>query len=59
MSEKDPLAQFEVAETDKGLQDQKLIIKQISLGAEAKDEFNVVQVSKELFDTHMAGFKQN
>lgn len=43
LSEKDPLAQFEVAETDKGLQDQKLIIKQISLGAEAKDEFNVVQ----------------
>ncbi|XP_065366553.1 nucleoplasmin-like protein [Calliphora vicina] len=44
LSEKDPLAQFEVAETDKDVQDQKLIIKQISLGADAKSgEFNVVQ----------------
>lgn len=41
------MAQFEVAETDKDVQDQKLIIKQISLGAEAKQgEFNVVQVSR-------------
>lgn len=39
------MAQFEVAETDKDVQDQKLIIKQISLGADAKSgEFNVVQV---------------
>ncbi|XP_013099560.1 nucleoplasmin-like protein [Stomoxys calcitrans] len=44
LSEKDPLAQFEVAESDKEVQDQKLIIKQISLGADAKQgEFNVVQ----------------
>ncbi|XP_061387878.1 nucleoplasmin-like protein [Musca vetustissima] len=50
LSEKDPLAQFEVAETDKVLQDQKLIIKQISLGAEAKDEFNVVQAEVKIAD---------
>ena len=44
LSEQDPLAQFEVAETDKDVTDQKLIIKQISLGADAKSgEFNVVQ----------------
>lgn len=43
------MAQFEVAETDKDVQDQKLIIKQISLGADAKSgEFNVVQVSERI-----------
>lgn len=46
LSDKDPLAQFEVDETDKEVTVQQLIIKQISLGAEAKSgEFNVVQVS--------------
>uniref|UniRef100_A0A1A9VVK3 Nucleoplasmin core domain-containing protein n=1 Tax=Glossina austeni TaxID=7395 RepID=A0A1A9VVK3_GLOAU len=44
LSDKDPLAQFEVDETDKEVTVQQLIIKQISLGAEAKNgEFNVVQ----------------
>ncbi|KAI9584359.1 hypothetical protein GQX74_006254 [Glossina fuscipes] len=44
LSDKDPLAQFEVDETDKEVTVQQLIIKQISLGAEAKSgEFNVVQ----------------
>uniref|UniRef100_A0A1A9WB23 Nucleoplasmin core domain-containing protein n=1 Tax=Glossina brevipalpis TaxID=37001 RepID=A0A1A9WB23_9MUSC len=44
LSERDPLAQFEVDETDKDVTVQQLFIKQISLGAEAKHgEFNVVQ----------------
>lgn len=46
LSEKEPLAQYEMEEPTTTAEDQKLVIKQICLGAEAKDdEFNVVQVS--------------
>ncbi|XP_011182578.1 nucleoplasmin-like protein [Zeugodacus cucurbitae] len=45
LSEKEPLAQYEVEEPTTTAEDQKLVIKQICLGAEAKNgEFNVVQV---------------
>ncbi|XP_017469313.1 PREDICTED: nucleoplasmin-like protein [Rhagoletis zephyria] len=45
LSEKEPLAQFEMEEPHTTAEDQKLVIKQICLGAEAKEgEFNVVQV---------------
>ena len=45
LSEKDPLSQFAVSEAEKSFVDHKLIIKQIVLGAEAKEgEYNVVQV---------------
>ncbi|XP_018797184.1 PREDICTED: nucleoplasmin-like protein [Bactrocera latifrons] len=45
LSEKEPLAQYEMEEPTTTAEDQKLVIKQICLGAEAKNgEFNVVQV---------------
>ncbi|XP_055903961.1 nucleoplasmin-like protein [Eupeodes corollae] len=51
LSEKEPLQQFVVAETDKFEMEQKLVIKQICLGAEAKEgEFNVVQVETKVSD---------
>ncbi|XP_053946893.1 nucleoplasmin-like protein [Anastrepha ludens] len=41
----EPLAQFEMEKPHSNADDQKLVIKQICLGAEAKEgEFNVVQV---------------
>uniref|UniRef100_A0A0K8VR72 Nucleoplasmin-like protein n=1 Tax=Bactrocera latifrons TaxID=174628 RepID=A0A0K8VR72_BACLA len=52
LSEKEPLAQYEMEEPTTTAEDQKLVIKQICLGAEAKNgEFNVVQVSVCLTNT--------
>ncbi|XP_067616677.1 nucleoplasmin-like protein [Eurosta solidaginis] len=49
LNEKEPLAQFEMEEPHTQAEDQKLVIKQICLGAEAKEgEFNVVQVEARL-----------
>lgn len=46
LTDKERFVQFEVASADKGCTVQELIIKQILLGADAKDdEFNVVQVN--------------
>lgn len=55
LSEKEPLAQFEVDETDiHALDVQKLIIKQICLGVEAKEgEFNVVQAETKVNEKEM------
>lgn len=47
MTVDEPVAQFDVSDEEKVLADQKLIIKQIMLGADAVDgEFNVVEVSR-------------
>ena len=55
LSEKEPLAQFEVDEADiHALDVQKLIIKQICLGVEAKEgEFNVVQAETKVNEKEM------
>ncbi|XP_037897532.1 nucleoplasmin-like protein [Glossina fuscipes] len=52
------LHQFEVEETDKEVTVQQLIIKQISVGAEANSgEFNVVQAEKETLKIPVAVLK--
>lgn len=58
LSEKEPIAQFDVPEIPEEyiVHSHKLIIKQISLGPEAKSgEFNVVQVWKNT-DQHFERF---
>lgn len=63
LSEKEPIAQFDVPEIPEEyiVHSHKLIIKQISLGPEAKSgEFNVVQVWKNTdqhFDRALSGQK--
>ncbi|XP_037909439.1 nucleoplasmin-like protein isoform X2 [Hermetia illucens] len=47
----EPVAQFDVSDEEKVLADQKLIIKQIMLGADAVDgEFNVVEAETQNVD---------